>query len=201
MPTRAEQRRNTEARILEAAKRMFADVGYERTTIRAVAAAAGVDAGLVMHYFGSKVELFTQAAELRAEPDPSGAPDEVAEQLLASLARRLRDEPVGSLAVLRSMLTHDGAEEGLRAAAAPRLDSLTSAIGGDDARLRAGIIGAITHGILIERYLLKLGGLETADPDAVIDLLRPVFHRLTGADPHPHLHPQPPDPTAPTAAA
>src|SRR6185312_12108963 len=129
MSTRAEQRRNTEARILEAAKRMFADLGYERTTIRGVAAAAGVDGGLVMHYFGSKVELFTRAAELSAEPDPSGPPDQVAEQLLASLARRLHDEPVGSLAVLRSMLTHDGAEEGFRAAAAPRLDGLTSAIG------------------------------------------------------------------------
>ena len=51
--TRAEQRRRTEARILTAARQMFADVGYDRTTIRAVAAAVGVDAGLVMHYFGS----------------------------------------------------------------------------------------------------------------------------------------------------
>jgi hypothetical protein len=51
--SRAEQRRRTEARILDAAARVFAAAGYERATIRAVASAAGVDAGLVMHYFGS----------------------------------------------------------------------------------------------------------------------------------------------------
>ena len=51
--SRAEQRRRTEARILEAASRIFVTAGYERATIRAVASAAGVDAGLVMHYFGS----------------------------------------------------------------------------------------------------------------------------------------------------
>ena len=45
--SRAEQRRRTEARILDAAAQMFLTAGYERTTIRAVASAAGVDAGLV----------------------------------------------------------------------------------------------------------------------------------------------------------
>ena len=48
----------TQARILDAAAGLFAEAGYERATIRAIAAAAGVDAGLVMHYFGSKVSLF-----------------------------------------------------------------------------------------------------------------------------------------------
>ena len=66
-PTRAEQRRQTEARILAAAREMFAELGYDRTTIRAVATAAGVDAGLVMHYFGTKDELFARAAKLPAD--------------------------------------------------------------------------------------------------------------------------------------
>jgi AcrR family transcriptional regulator len=59
--SRPEQRRRTEARILDAAARLFLAAGYERTTIRAVASAAGVDAGLVMHYFGSKQELLRAA--------------------------------------------------------------------------------------------------------------------------------------------
>jgi AcrR family transcriptional regulator len=182
MSSRAEQRRQTEDRILEAARRMFADVGYERTTIRAVAAAAGVDGGLVMHYFRSKEGLFARAASFAPEEAPTGGPGEVAEQLLDSLARRLDGEPVASLAVLRSMLTHDDAAEDFRAAAAPRLEQLTAALPGADARLRAGIIGAITHGILIERYLLKLGGLETADPQAIVALLRPCFRLLAEGD-------------------
>ncbi|MEU7871972.1 TetR family transcriptional regulator [Dactylosporangium sp. NPDC049140] len=189
MSSRAEQRRNTEARILEAAGRMFADLGYERTTIRAVAAAAGVDGGLVMHYFGSKEALFGRVARFSAEEVPSGSAEEVAEQLLDGLGRRLEDEPVASLAILRSMLTHDDAAEDFRAIALPRLDRLADALqadgalDGDDARLRAGLISAITHGILIERYLLQIAGLEAADPQAVIELLRPCFQLLAGAGP------------------
>src|SRR5947208_10505097 len=69
--SRAEQRRRTEARILDAATQVFFSAGYDRTTIRAVASAAGVDAGLVMHYFGSKQELYRRVidaddADLRA---------------------------------------------------------------------------------------------------------------------------------------
>ena len=56
--SRAEQRRMTQARILDAAARLFAEAGYERATIRAIAAAAGINAGLVMHYFESKERLF-----------------------------------------------------------------------------------------------------------------------------------------------
>nr|BFE62209.1 TetR/AcrR family transcriptional regulator [Dactylosporangium thailandense] len=183
MSTRAEQRRNTEARILEAAGRMFADLGYERTTIRAIASAAGVDGGLVMHYFGSKEALFAKVARFSSEEPPSGPPEEVAEQLLAALARRLEHEPVASLAVLRSMLTHDDAAEDFRAIALPRLDRLAEALSGEDARLRAGLINAITHGILIERYLLQIAGLETVDPQKAIDLLRPCFQLLAGVQP------------------
>ncbi|MEV0622488.1 TetR family transcriptional regulator [Nonomuraea sp. NPDC050404] len=61
---RAERRRRTEERILVAARSLFADVGYERATIRGVAKAAEVDPALVMQYFGSKQELFRQAVRV-----------------------------------------------------------------------------------------------------------------------------------------
>ena len=104
--SRAEQRRRTEARILDAAARIFLTAGYDRTTIRAVASAAGVDAGLVMHYFGSKQELFRRVIEAAPVPELSGAPGQAAEQILAGLASRLVSEPVASLTLLRSMLTN-----------------------------------------------------------------------------------------------
>src|ERR1700759_2401029 len=100
---RAEQRRRTQARILAAASELFVATGYERTTIRAVAQAAGVDAGLVMHYFGSKQALFEQAPRGgQLPPPPSGPPGQIAEQVLAQLAGSLEPEPVQSLALLRS---------------------------------------------------------------------------------------------------
>jgi AcrR family transcriptional regulator len=184
-PTRAEQRRQTEARILTEARQMFAELGYDRTTIRAVAARAGVDGGLVMHYFGSKDELFSRAAMLPPDEPPTGTPEQVAESLLSSLAKRLDDEPVASLAMLRSMLTHSEAAEGFRARAKPHLDRIGAAIPTADAELRANLLSAITHGVIVERYLLRLGPLADASPDEVIDLLRPCFQALAGAAPPP----------------
>lgn len=182
-PTRAQQRRRTEARILAAARQMFAELGYDRTTIRAVAAAAGVDAGLVMHYFGTKDALFSRAAELpAAEPPavdlPTGTAEQMAEALLTSLANRLVGEPVASLAVLRSMLTNTDAADRYRAAAEPQLSQITAAIPTADAELRASLLSAIVHGVIIERYLLQLGRLADAPPDQIIDVLRPCFRTL-----------------------
>jgi AcrR family transcriptional regulator len=180
-PTRAQQRRQTEARILAAARQLFADVGYERTTIRAVAGAAGVDGGLVMHYFGSKDELFARAAELPADDLPAATAGQLAEALLASLASRLDGEPVASLAVLRSMLTNADAADRYRAAAESQLGQITAAIPGADAELRASLLSAIVHGVIIERYLLRLSRLADASPDQIVELLRPCFRTLANA--------------------
>lgn len=182
-PTRAQQRRETEARILAAAGRMFAELGYERTTIRAVARAAEVDAGLVMHYFGTKDELFSRAARLPADELPAGTAEEVVEALLGSLAARLDGEPVASLAVLRSMLTNADAADQYRAAGEPRLGRIADAIPALDAELRASLLSAIVHGVIIERYLLRLGRLADAPPDQIVDLLRPCFTALAAAPP------------------
>lgn len=158
---------------------MFADLGYERTTIRAVATAAGVDAGLVMHYFGTKDGLFSRAAELPADDELSaGSADQLAEALLGSLARRLTGEPASSLAVLRSMLTNADAADRYRAAAEPQLSQITAAIPAADAELRASLLSAIVHGVIIERYLLRLSRLAEASPNQIIDLLRPCFRIL-----------------------
>src|SRR5271163_3700846 len=96
--SRAEQRRRTEARILDAATQVFFSAGYDRATIRAVASAAGVDAGLVMHYFGSKQELYRRVIDAVPASEVSAAPGQAAEQILAGIASRLASEPAASLA-------------------------------------------------------------------------------------------------------
>src|SRR6266508_2831581 len=156
--SRAEQRRRTEARILDAATQVFFSAGYDRTTIRAVASAAGVDAGLVMHYFGSKQELFRRVIDAAPVPEVSGTPAEAAEQILAGLASRLVSEPVASLALLRSMLTNPEA-----------------ASAADD---------AVTLGITVSRHLIKSDELASADPAQVIRLLRPCVLSLTAHPDH-----------------
>ncbi len=76
--------RPPETAILDTARSQFGSHGFERTTIRSVASAAGVDPALVMHYFGSKAELFAAASQFVISfPDLSGvAPDRLADVLL-----------------------------------------------------------------------------------------------------------------------
>src|SRR5215469_9941792 len=183
--SRAEQRRRTEARILDAATQIFLAAGYERTTIRAVASAASVDAGLVMHYFGSKQELFRRVIDGAPVPEISGAPGQAAEQILATLADRLANEPVASLALLRSMLTSPEAASAVSAAVARYQAQIAQAIPAGDASLRAAIISAITLGITVSRHLIKSDEIATADPEQVIRLLRPCVHSLAGSPPPP----------------
>ena len=181
--SRAEQRRRTEARILDAAAQAFLTAGYERTTIRAVASAAGVDAGLVMHYFGSKQDLFRQVIGDAPVPEVSGPPEQATEQLLATLADRLANEPVASLTLLRSMLTNPDAASVLIAGMARYEGEIAQAIPADDAGLRAAVIGAVILGITVSRHLIRSGELADADPRQVIDLLRPCLLSLTAAPP------------------
>jgi AcrR family transcriptional regulator len=183
--SRAEQRRRTEARILETATRVFVATGYERTTIRAVAAAAGVDAGLVMHYFGSKQELFRRVIDAAPVPEVSGAPEQATEQILATLADRLTNEPVASLTVLRSMLTNPEAASVVRAGATRYQAQIAQAIPVDDASLRAAIISAIILGIVVSRHLMESDELASADPAHVIELLRPCVRSLADHPPSP----------------
>src|SRR6266702_3012610 len=176
--SRAEQRRRTEARILDAATQVFVAAGYERTTIRAVASAAGVDAGLVMHYFGSKQELFRRVIDAAPVPGVSGAPGQAAEQILATLADRLANEPAASLSVLRSMLTNPEAAGIVSTGMARYQAQIAQAIPAADASLRAGIISAIILGVTVSRHLIKSDELATADPAQVISLLRPCMISL-----------------------
>ena len=184
-PSRAEQRRRTEARILEAAARLFVESGYERTTIRGIARAAGVDAGLVMHYFGSKQELFQRVTQASPAQPLGGTPEQVSEQILAILADSLTNEPVQSLAVLRSMLTHPEAAQVAQEGAARYRDQISRSIPAADADTRAALVSAIMIGVVVSRHLLRNGGLTDASPQQIVGLLRPCLDSLILADAHP----------------
>jgi AcrR family transcriptional regulator len=181
-PSRADQRRSTEARILAAASLLFVERGYERTTIREIARAAGVDGGLVMHYFSSKQELFQRVTHDSPMPELTGTADHVTEQILARLADSLANEPVQSLALLRSMLTHPEAARVMREGAGRFQAQISRPIAADDADLRAALVGAVMLGVIVSRHLLRTEALSDASPDHVIDLLRPCLRSLTRAD-------------------
>uniref|UniRef100_UPI003567DD8E helix-turn-helix domain-containing protein n=1 Tax=Nocardioides sp. TaxID=35761 RepID=UPI003567DD8E len=54
----------TREQIRDAARRLFGEHGFPGTSLRQIAAEAGVDVRLVSHYFGSKADLFVAAVDL-----------------------------------------------------------------------------------------------------------------------------------------
>ena len=113
--TRPRNAAQTRADILSAARRRFGAEGYERTTLRAVAADVGVDAALVFRYFGSKQDLFAAAADFEIDlPDLSNVePDEVAGILLPRFFA-VWEEDETFLALLRAAMTSPLAADALR---------------------------------------------------------------------------------------
>jgi AcrR family transcriptional regulator len=172
--TRADRRRATEERILWCARALFAEQGFERTTIRAVAAAATVDPSLVMQYFGSKKELFERAAQVAVAGLTADDPDDVVEQLLATLGVKLGSRSDGTLAMLRSMLTSPAAAEHARRALGRQIAGV--------AGLRAALAISVMIGVTIGHQLLGLDGLRDVPPDRVAPLLRPALAALLTAE-------------------
>jgi AcrR family transcriptional regulator len=180
--SRAERRTNTEQRILAMARALFADRGFERTTIRAVAAAARVDPALVMQYFGSKQELFSRAIRIAPTETAAAGPAELTELLLASLGMKISELPDTSLAMMRSMLTHPDAADAARATLDQHIEQLSSAIPAEDSRLRAALAVTAILGVTIGHQLLDIGALRGTSAEQIADLLRPCLRALVSGD-------------------
>jgi AcrR family transcriptional regulator len=176
--SRAERRRHSEQRILEAARALFAERGFERTTIRAVASAAGVDPALVMQHFGSKQELFNRAVQSSPVPEGNPEPEDLIERMLETLGVKLSGLPPTSLAMMRSMLTHPEAAASAQAVLGGQIDQIGAALTGDDARLRAALVTSIMIGVTIGHQLLDLEPLRDAPREEIDRLLRPCLLAL-----------------------
>ena len=184
--SRVERRSNTERRILTAARAMFAERGFERTTIRAVAAAAEVDPALIMQYFGSKQELFTSSIRIAPADVAADGPAELTELLLSSLGMKLGGLPDAALAMLRSMLTHPDAAVTARATIDKHIEQLSATIPSPDAQLRAALAVTTTLGISIGHHLLDISALREASPEQIADTLRPYLAGLISGDARVH---------------
>jgi AcrR family transcriptional regulator len=165
--SRAAKRARTAQRILDAARQEFATRGFEGTTIRGIAAAAGVDASLVMQHYGSKAVLFTAAVQL-----PSDDAESAAEHLLEVLANRLRELPPETSALVRSMLTVPEAADTMRSYLDERVDNLARSLEGDDAHLRVLITVSGILGLTITQHFLKLRAFDDASHEELLRATR-----------------------------
>jgi AcrR family transcriptional regulator len=175
----------TRADLLAAARRRFGTEGYDRTTVRAIAADVGVDAAMVLRYFGSKQELFAAAADLNLDlPDLTAvAPERLAGALLARFFAVWEDDET-FLALLRASMTSESVAETLRQVFAAQVEPTLSAVMPDHPRERAGLVGAFVIGLATTRYALAAPGLAAMDRDQLTAWAAPVLGQLlTGPAP------------------
>lgn len=184
----------TRESILAAAKTRFAEMGYPRTTLRAVALDAGVDVRLVTHYFGSKQSLFAHCVELPFDPETAfeailapgleGIGERVARFVFGVLETEAGRQTITGL--LRAAASEEEAAETIRHLLVERmLGPLATRLGTDQPELRGALMGSQVAGISIARYVVQLPPLVDAPVEQLIGALAPVFdHYLT--DPMPH---------------
>jgi AcrR family transcriptional regulator len=177
--TRPRNAIQTRADILSAARRRFGAQGYERTTLRAVAADVGVDSALVIRYFGSKQDLFAAAADFTIDlPDLSGVdPGEVADMLLARFFA-VWEEDETFVALLRAAMTSRIAAEALREVfakqVAPKLITATP----DHPQQRIGLMGAFIIGLATTRYVLVNPPVANISREELSRWAAPVIRQL-----------------------
>lgn len=182
--------RDTRAAILGAARALFADLGFERTTMRAVADRADVDVALIYHHFASKDDLLDAALAVPASAKPhlvavpadTPNPGGVIASTVLGMWEHDPELRAQALAMIRAALSHEHAAQLLQNLHSTTVLTLVNEIVADDQReLRAALIGAHLHGLLLARHLFKVHTLAAADPDHLIDAAAPVIeHYLTG---------------------
>ena len=192
--SKRERAERTRAAILRAARELFTAEGYERTTIRAVAAAARIDPSMVMRYYGSKQGLFAAAAEFDlALPDLSRIrADRLGEAAVEHFLTRWEDDDGDALRVLlASAATSAEAATRMQEIFRAQLAPVVAAAGPHDERAaatRAGLVATQMLGLAMCRYVLRLPPVVALERAAVVAWLGPVVQRYLT---HPATGPEP----------
>jgi len=183
---------DTREAILTAARDAFAERGFDGASIRAIAAAAGVDPALVHHYFGNKDQLFLAAIEAPINPAEmlervaAGDRSDVGERLVRTLLS-VWDSPAGSaaIALIRSAVANDAMAKLVRQFIVDRLVRgalVRMGVDKAEAPLRATLVASQMAGLVMMRYVLKAEPLASASPDAIAAAIAPTVQRyITGS--------------------
>lgn len=167
----------TRATIVTAARTLFLELGYRRTTLRAVAGAAGVDVALIAYHFGSKKGLFAEVMQVQCAH--ALAVEDVLTGDPATLPGRLIDAVTGLWedADFRHLST-----QGDQAAAAigdylesELLARLAEFLGGRDATARATAVVTVLGGLIYTRYLNPLPTPASLTPTETRHALTPAL--------------------------
>ncbi len=172
--------------ILHAARKMFADTGYDKTSVRDVAAAAGVDPAMIRHYFGSKAELFRATMGWPFEPAEmaariaEGGRREIGERLARVFLEtwELPNSRAPLLAILRGAATHDESANLVRQFIQGQMYShMAPTLGKADAELRIDLAMAQLLGIAYLRHILRVEPVASTPVDELVARVAPIITR------------------------
>jgi AcrR family transcriptional regulator len=178
---------DTREAILEAARKAFAERGYDGASIRAIATSAGVDPALVHHYFGSKDQLFL--ATVHAPINPEEILPKVFEPGIEGIGERIVrtfltvwDSPAGSTAaaLIRSAVQHDWSARMLREFLVSQILRRAQReldIDPAEAPTRASLVATQMAGLAMIRYIVKIEPMASMPAEDVIRHIGPTIQR------------------------
>jgi AcrR family transcriptional regulator len=193
-PGRRPGKQDTRGAILAAAREAFGQRGYDATSIRQIAASAGVDPALVHHYFGTKEQLFLAVVQPPIDPATvlpqifAGDIDRLAERIVRTFLA-VWDNPVTGAAfhsLLRSAVSHALTGRLVREFFATQIvrrvmHELDAGVDPAEIPLRASLVASQIFGLALTRYILKFEPLASAPHEAVVAAVAPTIQRyLTG---------------------
>ncbi|MFC4011872.1 TetR family transcriptional regulator [Nonomuraea purpurea] len=178
---------DTRGEILTAARRVFAEKGFDKATVRGIAREAKVDPALVHHYFDTKEGMFAAAMKLPISPDEviqllvEGPREEIGERLVRLLLRATAApetrEPM--IALIRSAMTNEQAVGMFREFITNALlFQVAGRLGVPHLRIEAAF--SQMFGVIMGRYVLKLEPLASASEEELVELLAPTIQRYMG---------------------
>jgi AcrR family transcriptional regulator len=188
-------KQDTRRQILTAARASFAERGYDRATIRHIAAGAGVDPALVHHYYGTKEDLFR--ATIDAPIDPAvmvprvlqGDRDHLGERLVRTFLGIWDDPDTGPAirAMVRSAVGNEMSAGLLREFFATQIvRRVAGELGADEpperSAMRASLVASQMFGLALARYIIGLEPLATMSIDALVPLVAPTIQRYLTDD-------------------
>ena len=176
---------DTRATILVAARELFAVQGFAGTSVRAVATAAGVDAALVHHYFGTKDDLFLAALELRVDPRTAllpvieGGVDGAGERLMRLFVSVWDDEEtrLPLLGLVRGILEPGGQQLVRDGFFRMVLDPVAAALEVDQPDRRMQLVASQVFGLVVLRYVLAVEPLASAPAEELVATYAPTLQR------------------------
>jgi AcrR family transcriptional regulator len=177
----------TRAEILRAAQSRFATDGYQKATIRSIAADAGIDASMVMRYYGNKANLFAAAIDIDLRlPDLTAVPKRrLGAALVTHFLQHWEGDPADDalLVLLRSGATDESAAQRLRTIFRDQVTGAVAPLVGNpsESAERAGLIATQLLGLALCRHILRLPPMVALSPAAIVSHIGPTIQRYLTA--------------------